>query len=163
MRIVLVVLILLAASLACNGEDSSDSGSLNGGGNGGGGGGSSGQTQPDLEITDLDVVETSGDDVDFTVTIHNRGSSINRDFVVRCEVPCRTEPGWSPTYFGYNYDRGSMGAGQSVTLGEGVWLNLGDCPFSTYREFTCDVDAENNVDESNEGNNTYSESIYTNR
>lgn len=123
---------------------------------------------PDLVL--LDIILKSGpqagdhqDEVIINTVVQNQGVNATQGFNVWCEFRCREEPNWSPTYFsGMNLPNG-LGSGQTVTLGDDSWLSLSDCPFRGSRTFTCEVDKENYVQESNETNNTLQEVLMTGR
>lgn len=123
---------------------------------------------PDLAL--LDIILKSGpqpgahkDEVIINTVIQNMGANATQGFNVWCEFQCREEPNQSPTYFsGMNLPNG-LASGQKVTLGDDSWLSLSDCPFRASRTFTCQVDKEDYVKESNEANNTLKEILMTGR
>lgn len=123
---------------------------------------------PDLVL--LDIILKSGpqpgnyeDEVIINTVVQNRGANATQGFNVWCEFRCREEPNWSPTYFsGMNLPNG-LGGGQTVTLGDDSWLSLSECPFRGSRTFSCQVDVEDYVKESDETNNTLEEVLMTGR
>jgi len=126
------------------------------------------RSRPDLVIEDIVLkapARTKPQDPDSIVVntvVANKGDDARNGFIVTCWFPCKEE-NWSPMYFSGMRAINGLAAGRSVVLGDDAWLSLSDCPFAAQRKFTCKVDSDNTVDESDETNNERSEVLLTGR
>ena len=123
---------------------------------------------PDLQLLDIILKPKPAgygyqDDVIINTVVRNNGANATQGFGVWCSFQCKDPAVSSPTYFsGMNLPNG-LGGGQQVTLGDDSLLSLSDCPFRGSRTFTCVVDQEDYVKESDETNNTLEEVLMTGR
>lgn len=123
---------------------------------------------PDLQLLDIILKPKpagygSQDDVIINTVVRNNGADATQGFRVWCSFQCKDPAASSPTFFsGMNLPNG-LGGGQQVTLGDDSLLSLSDCPFRDSRRFTCEVDQEDYVKESDETNNTLEEVLMTGR
>lgn len=117
---------------------------------------------PDLVVADILLKPKPAnypDDVIVNTVVRNDGADATVGFIVWCSFSCNG----SPTYFSGMQMTNGLGAGQSATLGDDSLLSLSSCSFTSQREFTCTVDSENLVTESNESNNELTETLLTDR
>jgi len=123
---------------------------------------------PDLVLLDIILKPKSQgygyeDDVIINTVVRNDGANATQGFTVWCSFQCKDPSTNSPTYFSGMELNNGLGSGQQETLGDDTLLSLSDCPFRDSRKFTCVVDQEDYVAESNENNNTLEEVLMTGR
>jgi hypothetical protein len=127
-------------------------------------GGNGAASQPDLVLTDIIVKPKpaaygTGDDVIINSVVRNNGADCRQGFIVRCSFNCDG----SETYFSGMQVTNGLGSNQEVALGEDALLSLSSCSFQSQRRFSCSVDADNLVAESDESNNSRTEDLLTGR
>lgn len=123
---------------------------------------------PDLVLLDIILKPKPAnygqqDDVIINTVVRNNGSDATQGFNVWCEFQCKDPATNSPTYFSGMQIENGLGSGQQMTLGDDTLLSLSDCLFRDSRKFTCTVDGEDYVKESDEANNTLEEILMTGR
>lgn len=99
------------------------------------------------------------DDVIVNTVVRNNGADCRQGFIVRCSYGCSG----NPQYFGGMRVTNGLGRNQEITLGDDTLLSLSGCSFESQRQFTCTVDAEALVAESDESNNSRTEVLLTGR
>ena len=119
---------------------------------------------PDLVLTDIILKPKPAgygyeDDIIINTVVRNNGADCKQGFVVWCSFTCDG----NPTYFSGMQAINGLGSNQEVTLGDDTLLSLSSCSFQSQREFSCTVDSENVVTESDESNNTWTEILLTGR
>jgi hypothetical protein len=119
---------------------------------------------PDLVVTDIILKPKPAgygqqDDVIINTVVRNNGADCKQGFLVWCSYSCDG----NPTYFSGMQATNGLGSNQEITLGDDALLSLSSCSFRSQRQFSCTVDADNIVTESNESNNTLTEVLLTGR
>ena len=99
------------------------------------------------------------DDVIINTVARNNGGDCREGFIVRCSFTCDG----NETYFSGMEVTNGLGANEEVTLGDDALLSLSSCSFQSQRQFSCSVDADGLVAESDELNNSRSEDLLTGR
>ncbi len=123
---------------------------------------------PDLVLTDIVLKPKPAgygykDDVIINTVVRNNGANATQGFNVWCSFQCKDPSTNSPTYFSGMELPNGLGSGKQATLGGDALLDLSGCSFKGSRKFTCYVDQENYVNESDETNNQLEEILLTGR
>lgn len=119
-------------------------------------------TLPDLVLTDIILkpkLAQYPDDVIINTVVRNNGADTRQGFIVGCTCTCNG----NPMYFSGMRISNGLKSNQEVTLGDDSLLSLSNCSFEAQRQFTCTVDPDKLVDESDESNNTRTETLLTSR
>ena len=119
---------------------------------------------PDLVLTDIILKPKptdygSKDHVIINTVVGNNGADCKQGFVVWCSFTCDG----NPTYFSGMQVPNGLGSRQEVVLGDDALLSLSSCSFQSQRKFSCTVDADDVVTESDESNNAWTEVVLTGR
>ncbi|MBP1704852.1 MAG: hypothetical protein H6Q36_591 [Chloroflexi bacterium] len=120
--------------------------------------------EPDLVLADIILVPRPADygyegDVIINTVIRNEGADCTQAFVVWCSFDCDG----SATYFSGMDAPNGLPGGREITLGDDALLSLSSCSSLPERRFSCTVDSENRVAESDESDNTREEVLPTGR
>lgn len=121
-------------------------------------------SQPDLVLTDIVLKPRpanygTDDDVIVNTVVRNNGAAANQGFSVWCSYSCNG----NAQFFSAMKATNGLPANQEITLGDDSLLSLSSCSFEAQREFTCIVDNDKLVAESDESNNELTETLLTGR
>ncbi len=121
-------------------------------------------SQPDLVVADIVLKPKPAgygydDDIIVNTVVRNNGAGTGQGFTVWCTYNCNG----NPQYFSGMQATNGLSANQEVTLGGDALLSLSSCSFASQRQFTCTVDTDNLVAESDESNNERTETLLTGR